>query len=113
MENTRQEKISRLLQKDLGELLRVDARGIMMGAMVTVTKVTVSRDFSSAKVYLSVFGSKDKELLFKNIEKRKSDIRFKLGQKVRHQLRIIPNLYFYEDDSLDYIENIDRLLNED
>ena len=113
MENTRQQKIARLIQKDVAEILRLDVKGIIKGAMITVTKVVVSRDLSTAKIYLSIFAAEDKKEVVKGLNKHVREIRYNLGQRVRYQLRVIPELYFYEDDSLDYIDNIDRLLNEE
>jgi len=112
MESQRQQKISKLLQKDLGEIFQIELRHITRGAMVTVTKVHVTPDLSSAKIFLSLFATKDSEELMKNIKKHTSEIRGKLGKRVRHQLRVIPELHFYLDDSLDYIQNIENLLND-
>lgn len=111
MESKRQEKIARLIQKDLSDILRIFAGEHLGGYLVTVTKVNISPDISLAKVYLSLFGPMDKSLVFKTIKQHKKDIRHNLGTRVKSQLRIIPELDFYIDDSLDYIENIDKLLN--
>ncbi len=110
MESKRQQRISRLLQRDIGEIFQKELPGIAAGAMITVTKVNVTRDLSIARVYLSLFATDSKESLLENIRKRKSEIKYKLGVRVRNQLRIVPDLEIYEDDSLDYIENIENLL---
>ena len=110
MESKRQHRISKLFQKDLGEIFQQEARDHYSGAMITVTKVNVSRDLSGAKVYLSLFATKDKSGLLDNIRKHKGEIRYKLASRVRNQLRTVPELEFYEDDSLDYIENLENLL---
>jgi len=110
MESKRQHKISKLLQKDLAEIIQMDLRHVTRGAMVTVTKVYVSPDLSVAKAYLSLFACKDNDELLKNIQSHASEIRGKLGNRVRHQLRVVPALQFYLDDSLDYIDNIENLL---
>lgn len=110
MESKRQEKISKLLQKDLGEILQTELRHVTRGSMVTVTKVHVTPDLAIAKVHLSLFATNNKEDLMKNIVRHTSEIRGKLGNRIRHQLRAVPDLQFYEDDSLDYIENIESLL---
>lgn len=110
MESKRQEKISRLLQKDLGEILRVFGTSHLGGYMVTVTKVNISPDLSIARVFLSLFGQGDKQQVFKTIKQHKKEIRHQLGTRVKGQLRVIPDLEFFIDDSLDYIENIDKLL---
>ncbi len=112
METKRQEKINNLLQKDLGEIFQVDMRHVTSGAMITVTKVKVTPDLSLAKVYLSLFATSNKDVLLTNVKKHTKEIRGKLGNRVRNQLRVVPELNFYLDDSLDYIENIDNLLND-
>ncbi len=113
MESTRLNKVNKLLQKDLGEIIQHDMNHVTRGAMVTVTKVKVTSDLSIARVYLSLFATKDKEALLEEIRKHGSEIRGKLGNRVRHQLRVVPGLQFFEDDSLDYIENIDHLLHDE
>lgn len=113
MESTRQMKVSKLLQRDLGDIFQRETRNIADGAMVTVTKINMTRDLSVAKVFLSLFATDDKEALLKNIRKHTKEIRYMLGQKVGKQLRIVPELQFFIDDSLDYIENIDKLLEKD
>lgn len=110
MESKRQQRISKLLQKDLGSILQTEMTHITRGAMVTVTKVYVTPDLFYAKVYLSVFAAKNKEEVVAQIKKHSGEIRGKLGTRVRHQLRSVPELQFFVDDSLDYIENIEKLL---
>jgi len=110
MESTRQQKVARLLQKDLGEIFQRNAMEYAPGTMITVTVVRVSRDLGMAKVFLSLFATEDKNATLENIEKRKKEIRRELGIKVRHQLRHVPELFFYLDDSLDYIENIEKAI---
>lgn len=112
METTRQQKINRLIQKELGEIFLLQTKA-MPGILVSVSNVRISPDLSIAKAYLSIFPSeKGKELLV-NIKANTKALRFDLGQRLGKQLRIIPELAFYLDDSLDYLENIDRLLNTD
>ena len=82
----------------------------MHGVMVSVTRVKVSPDLSVCTAYLSIFPSERGEELMKNIESNEKTLRYALGQRVRHQLRIIPELRFFIDDSLDYIDRIDQLL---
>jgi ribosome-binding factor A len=111
MEGTRLNKIGRLLQKEFGDLFQKQTQG-MHGTLISVSAVRVSPDLSVAKVYLSIFPStKGKELL-ESIEHNNRTIRYDLGQRVRMQLRKIPELCFFLDDSLDYIANIDNLLND-
>jgi len=112
METTRQEKISRMLQKELGEIFLLYARELQ-GTLITVTGVRISPDLGIAHTHLSIFpANKVKDVLVKVNEDAKA-IRFDLGKRVRHQLRIVPQLYFHVDDSLDYLENIDNLLKSD
>lgn len=112
MESTRQAKIARLLQKELSEIFRQQTAKTH-GVIVSVSAVRVSPDLSSARVYLSVFPSEKSQDLMESISKSAKTIRYELAQKVRFQLRKTPELSFYLDDSLDYIENIDNLLNKD
>lgn len=109
MESTRQNKIARLLQKELSEIFLLQTKA-MHGVLVSVSAVRISPDMSVARVYLSVFPSDKSDEMVKNINDNMRSIRFELGTKVRHQLRIIPELKFFVDDSLDYIEKIDSLL---
>lgn len=111
MESTRQAKISRLLQKELSEIFRAQTAKTR-GVIVSVSTVRVSPDLSIAKVYLSVFPSEKAEEMINNIKAQEKTVRYELAQKVRFQLRKVPELQFYADDSLDYLENIDRLLQE-
>lgn len=109
MDSTRQSKIARLIQKELGDIflkMTKETRGVL----VSVSIVRVSPDLGIAKAYLSVFPSAKGEEIVETLNKNSKSIRFELGNRVRHQLRIIPELRFYIDDSLDYIENIDSLL---
>lgn len=109
MEGTRLNKIERLLQKELSELFRKQT-AMMRGTLVTVSTVRVSPDLSVAKAYLSIFPSEKGNEMIKTIEKNKKTLRYDLAQIVRTQLRRIPELMFYIDDSLDYVDNIDKLL---
>ena len=111
METNRQKKISRQLQKDLGEILQQNGRDWFAGAMLTVTKVHITSDLSIAKVYISIFGKEAKEVI-RLVEIHAREIRKQLGLRTKNQLRHIPELRFYIDDSLDYIENIEKLLKE-
>ena len=109
MQETRQNKIARLLQKELSVIFQEQTRA-MHGVMVSVTRVKVSPDLSVCTAYLSIFPSERGEERMKNIESTEKTLRYALGQRVRHQLRIIPELRFFIDDSLDYIDRIDQLL---
>ncbi len=110
MESTRQAKISRLLQKELSEIFRRETAKLG-NVMVSVSSVKVSPDLSIAKAYLSVFPSEQANEVIENINTQAKTVRYELAQKVRFQLRRCPELQFYLDDSIDYLENIDKLLN--
>lgn len=109
METTRQNKISRLLQKELSDIFLLQAKS-MPGMLISVSAVRISPDLSVARAYLSIFPSEKAEETIKNINGNMKSIRYELGTRVRHQLRIIPELKFFVDDSLDYLEKIDELL---
>ena len=109
MQETRQNKIARLLQKELSVIFQEQTRA-MHGVMVSVTRTKISPDLSICTAYLSIFPSERGEELLQNIEKNNQQIRYTLGQRIRYQLRIVPELRFFIDDSLDYIEHIDELL---
>lgn len=110
METTRQQKIARLLQKELSDMFRLQTQA-MHGVLVTVSTVRISPDMSYCRAYLSVFPSQRSAEIVDNINKNVKTVRFELGKRVRYQLRIIPELKFFVDDSLDYIDHIDELLN--
>jgi ribosome-binding factor A len=112
MDSKRLQKVARLIQKDLGEILQMEASNLFEGAMITVTGVRVSADLSLARVYVSIFAVRGKKVeeIFELLEQKKALVRMKLAQRVRHQLRVIPEIAFFIDDSLDYMENIDNLL---
>ncbi|MBQ8607549.1 MAG: 30S ribosome-binding factor RbfA [Bacteroidaceae bacterium] len=109
METTRQNKIARLIQKELSDIFLLQTKS-MGGVLVSVSVVRISPDMSVARAYLSVFPSERSQEIVDNINANMKSIRYELGTRVRHQLRIIPELKFFVDDSLDYIENIDNLL---
>ncbi|MCL2413908.1 MAG: 30S ribosome-binding factor RbfA [Bacteroidales bacterium] len=110
METTRQQKVNSLLQKDLAEILLREV--IVPNTMVSVTRVNVTPDMSIARVNLSIFAVKDKAGVLKQIQTKKSEIRYLLGERVKNQLRVVPDLQFFLDDSLDRMERIDELLKE-
>lgn len=109
METTRQQKIARLLQKELSDIFQRQTQA-MHGVLVSVSTVRISPDMSVCSAYLSVFPSERSKEILENINKNARQIRYELGTRVRYQLRIIPELRFFVDDSLDYIEHIDELL---
>ena len=109
MQETRQNKIARLLQKELSLIFQQQTRATH-GVMISVTRTKISPDLSICTAYLSVFPSEKCEEILANINANNKQIRYDLGTRVRNQLRIIPELRFFIDDSLDYIEHIDELL---
>lgn len=109
MENKRQAKIARMLQKELSEIFRRQTAALG-GVLVSVSAVRVSPDLSIARVYLSIFPSEKAHDILENINRQTKTVRYDLAQAVKSVLRKCPELQFYLDDSLDYIENIDRLL---
>ena len=109
MESTRQKKVARLLQKEIGNIL-LQKKSEMGGKMITVTVVRMSSDLSLAKIYLSFFPVKENENPLTPLKVHSAQIRHELGNNVRNQLRIVPELAFFVDDSLDYIEKIEKLL---
>ena len=98
-----------MLQKELSQIFQEQTRSLH-GVMVSVTRVKISPDLSVCTAYLSIFPSEKAEELIKNITKNDKQIRYELGTRIRYQVRIIPELRFFIDDSLDYIDRIDELL---
>ncbi len=111
METTRQKRISKLIQMDLSEILQKDIRknGIK-NLLISVTKVSVTPDLNLAKAYISVFPSEKAEIILESINQNSKLIKHEVAQKVKHQLRKMPDLIFFKDDTLDYIEKIDKEL---
>ncbi len=112
MDTTRQLKYSKLIQKEIGTIFQREGQSFYGKAFVTVTGVRVSPDLGIARIYLSVFGVKNSQETIDQIEKHNKEIRKRLGNEIRHQARIIPELKFFLDDSLDYVEKIEKLLND-
>lgn len=110
METTRQQKIAKQIQKDIAEIFQKEGAGIVRGSLVTVTAVRVSPDFGYAKIYVSIFPFDRSESVMGEIGRNNWFIRRALGQRIRNQLKNIPELQFFLDDSLEYIEGIDRAL---
>ena len=110
VQTTRQQKISRQIQRDIAEILQKEGQAISNGAMITVTTVRVSPDFAYAKVYFSIFPFDRNAEVMEALEKNNWFIRRELGKRIRNQLKIVPELEFFVDDSLEYIDNIDNLL---
>lgn len=112
MESTRLTRVEKQIQKDLSEIFITLGKKLTIGKMLTVTRVRLTPDLGLAKVYVSIFPSESAQIAVDVISEHVSQIRNELGQRIRHQVRKIPELKFYLDDSLDYIQNIDNLLKE-
>lgn len=110
LETTRQLKVSKMIQKDISDILQKEGNGIIRGVMVSVTKVRISPDLSYAKIYLSVFPFEKSDETVEKIKSQLWQIRLWLGKRAGKQLRIIPDLAFFVDDSMEYAANIDNLL---
>jgi ribosome-binding factor A len=110
MDTVRQQKVSRLLQKELSVFFQQESQNYIPGGLITVTTVRISPDMGLARIYLSIFPSEKGDKTVALINEHTKSIRFHLGKILRYQLRIIPELAFYKDDSLDYAEKIDNLL---
>ena len=110
-ESTRQLKVGRQLQRDLAEILQQQGMNAFHGAMVTVTSVRMSPDLALARVRVSIFPSQKRDDVMEILQKQIKNIRRELGRRVAKQLRIVPELIFQVDDTLDYVEHIDELLN--
>ena len=109
-ETNRQRKIAGVLQQDLVDVLQRAAQDGMRGVIISVSKVSVTSDLGVAKVYLSVFPSDKRDAIIEGVKSNTSTIRYEMAQRTKHQLRRMPELLFFGDDSLDYIEKIDKSL---
>lgn len=109
-ESTRQLKVAKELQRDMAEIIRSKGMAIFGGALVSVSGVKVSPDLSVAKIYISIFPSDKAESVMNILEENSRALRGELGNRVGRQLRIVPEITFFRDDSLDYVEHIEELL---
>jgi ribosome-binding factor A len=110
MDSVRQQKVNKLLAKELAEIFRSNSRTLFGGAFISVTGVRVSPDLGTAKVYISIMATKDRKQIFDLVESQNSQIRKRLGIVVGKQIRVVPELSFFLDDSLDYALRIEELL---
>ena len=110
MESKRQQKFARLIQKDLSEIFQRDAKSLFGGAFITVTDIKVSPDLGLAKVYVSFMLAKDKNGLLDTIKDKGKSIRQMLASKIRNQVRVIPDLAFYLDDTIEHATKMDNLI---
>lgn len=109
-ETNRQRKIAGVLQKDLVDVLQKAAQDGMKGVLISVSKVHVTSDLGVAKIYLSVFPSENREDIIKGVQFNTATIRYEMAKRTRNQLRRMPELLFFGDDTLDYLEEIDKSL---
>jgi ribosome-binding factor A len=109
MESKRQQKVGRQIQKDMGDIFQKEAKHLVSGVFVTVTVVRMTPDLGLAKVYLSFLPEKDKHTFLKNIQVNTKLIRQKLGDRVKNQLRIVPEIQFFLDDTAEYVSKMDDL----
>lgn len=110
MDSTRQNKFARLIQKELADIFQKEGSNFYGNSFVTVTKAKVTPDLAIARIYLSIFKDKNPDGVIKSLRSQMHFIRKKLGNKIKNQARIIPELEFYLDDSLDYAEKIDNIM---
>ena len=109
MESKRQQKVGRQIQKDLGDIFQKEAAHLLNGALITVTGVKVSPDLSIARAYISILPDSKKESVLAALKENSKFLWQKLGLRVRHQLRIVPELHLYLDDTLEYAEKMDKI----
>lgn len=109
-ESLRQQKVGAQLQRDISEIFTREVASISQGVLISVTKVRMSPDLALAKVYLSIFPFDKSDETIARVKAASAQIRGVLGKKVRNQLRIVPELAFFVDDSMEYVENIERLI---
>lgn len=109
-DSLRQQKVASQIKRDLAEIIRLRGMAAFGGALVTVVEVKISPDLAIAKVYLSIFPSEKTQEVMEKVEANSKSLRGELGKRVAKQLRIVPELTFFIDDSLDYVEHIDEIL---
>lgn len=110
MSSTRQNKVSRLIQKELANIFLHFTKSVYKNVIISANTVRVSPDLGLAKVYISIFPAENLQEIFEHIDYNKNQIRYELGSRLRHQLKKVPELAFFLDDSYDYMENIDNIL---
>ena len=109
MDSTRQLKFAKLIQKEIGDVFLKEGRNFYGASFVTVTGVKITPDLSKARIHISVFQNKGEQVL-QQLQIHAHEIRKALGNRIRNQARIIPELEFFIDDSLDYAEKIDKIM---
>jgi len=112
MESKRQQKFARVIQKDLGDIFQREAPTLLPGVLITITQLRVTPDLSLARVYLSFFNTKDPQGALNTIRTQSREVRFKLASRIKDQVRAIPVLEFFLDDTNDYTERMDRIFDQ-
>ncbi len=110
MDNKRQQKFSRLIQKELGDIFQREGRAHFGNVFITVTRVQVTPDLGVARVYLSFMLAPNKQFLLEDIQEKTKIIRQQLGSRIRHQARVIPELVFFLDETAEYAAKMDTLI---
>ena len=109
MESKRQQKFAGLLQEELAAIFQREGAAYLPNTLVTITKVRVSPDLGVAKIYLSFFNTSNTSLSLATVNSHSSEIRYKLGSRIRHQARVIPTLSFFVDDTNEYVAHMDKI----
>jgi ribosome-binding factor A len=112
MESKRQHKFAGVIQQDLAEIFQREGMNFLPNTMVTITKVRVTPDLALARVFLSFFNSVDAAASLSTVKAHASEIRYKLGAKIKNQVRVVPQLEFFVDDTNDYVEKMDQLFDQ-
>ena len=113
METTRQPKIARQIQRDIADIFQKEGRDLLRGTLVTVTEVRVTPDFNYAKIYVSIFPFDKAPETMAVLDKQNRFIRRELGRRIKDQLKSVPEIQFFLDDSLEYIEHLEQAMKED
>lgn len=112
MESKRQQKFAGVIQQDLAEIFQREGMNFLPNTMVTITKIRVTPDLAIARVFLSFFNSLDAVAALSTVKAHASEIRYKLGAKIKNQVRVVPQLEFFVDDTNDYVEKMDQLFHQ-
>ena len=113
METTRQQKLAKQIQRDMAEIFQKEGAAVVRGSLVTVTAVRVSPDFGYAKIYVSIFPFERSAAVMQEIDRNNKFVRHALGQRIRNQVKNVPEIQFFLDDSLEYIDHIEQALKND
>jgi ribosome-binding factor A len=109
MESKRQQKFAGVLQQDLAAIFQREGMSILPNTLVTITKVRVTPDLAIARVFLSFFNNVNTQQSLQTVKSHASEIRYKLGARIKDQVRVIPQLEFFVDDTNEYVERMDKI----